>query len=410
MYREDTHLASLSLQVYVYMMQPSHLGVLQIEPTDFCNLKCSMCAPHKEGWEQIHAVPKGVMDMGLYQNIIDGFVRDDVRFDHIIFQWLGDPSLHPELPRMLRIAGERMRGRVNYLRVDTNAIRMPPKRMDALLDAVTHGVPLLAVFTIDAHTPETYEAVKGSDALARVRSNIRHLIRRRRVLRAPLNVQVQFVIQDGNAHEAGDFLRYWVDLLGCQGGEGWHDEVMFKRLSVGGGAEGQAAADRLYEDTVRRFGIKPGTMDGVQVDVWMNRPWQEDDGNQGGREACPGLWLTPVIRHDGTLMMCCADLRGELQLGSLHDHSFATLWNGARATRTRLDHLNGCFEGVCADCGGINWYETTDAMRQQTHERASDLGLLVEDASETEARVDVSCVAPDHVASIPADLRSAASE
>jgi len=276
---------------------------------------------------------------------------------------------------MLRIAGERLQDRVNYLRVDTNAIRLPPKRMDALLDAVIPGVPLLVVFTLDAHTPETYQAVKGADALDRVRANIRHLIRRRRVLGTALNIQVQFVVQDGNAHEAGDFLRYWVDLLGCQGGDEWHDEVMFKRLSVGGGSAGQAAADRLYDDTIRRFGIKAGPMDGVHVDVWTDRPWQEDDGNQGARSACPGLWLTPVIRHDGVLMMCCADLQGELQLGSLQDHSFDTLWNGVRATRTRLDHLDGRFEGVCAGCGGINWYETTDAMRQAARKRASELGL-----------------------------------
>ena len=74
MYREDSYLASLMLGAYVYQMQSKDLGVLQIEPTDICNLRCSMCAPHHEGWEQIHAVPKGIMDMGLYEQIIDGFM------------------------------------------------------------------------------------------------------------------------------------------------------------------------------------------------------------------------------------------------------------------------------------------------------------------------------------------------
>ena len=194
-------------------MQPRHLGVLQIEPTDLCNLTCSMCAPHHEGWEQIHAVPKGVMDMALYRRIMDGLVADDARFDHIIFQWLGDPSLHPELPQMIRIAAAKMAGRVGYLRVDTNAIRLPPKRMDVLMDAACDEVPLLVVFTVDAATPEAYERVKGVDALARVRRNIRHLIRRRRALQTPVNIQLQFVVQDGNAHEAGAFLSYWSDLL-----------------------------------------------------------------------------------------------------------------------------------------------------------------------------------------------------
>ena len=356
-------------------MQPVHDGVLQIEPTDMCNLRCKMCAPHAEGWDQIHAIPKGSMDMVLYESIIDGLVRDDCRFDHIIFQWLGDPSLHPQLPRMLQLAAQKLVGRVGYLRVDTNAIRLPPARMDQLLDAASDEVPLLLVFTIDAHTSETYKVVKGVDALARVRANIRHLVRRRSALNVPVNIQLQFVVQDGNAHEAGDFLGYWSDLLSCQGGSQWHDELMFKRLSVGGGTTGQAAADRLYEDTMARFNIEAGVVGGVHVHVWTARPWQNDDENSGPRTACPGLWLTPVIRHDGQLMMCCADLRGELKLGSLANRGFRELWDGEKATQHRMKHLSGRFEGICGSCGGINWYRLTQKMKTSARERAEVLGI-----------------------------------
>ena len=150
---------------------------------------------------------------------------------------------------------------------------------------------------------------------------------------------------------------------------------MFKRLSVGGGAEGQAAADKLYEETMERFGIRAGQVGGATVVVWESRPWQEDDGHSGERGACPGLWLTPVIRHDGALMMCCADLRGELALGNLAKQGFRALWDGPHATRLRLDHLAGHFDGVCAGCGGINWYELTDEMTQAARARAADLGL-----------------------------------
>jgi len=356
-------------------MQPKHDGVLQIEPTDQCNLRCKMCAPHHEGWAQVHSVPKGIMDMGLYRRIIAGLVADDCRFDHIIFQWLGDPSLHPELPTMLSLAAESLAGRVGYLRVDTNAIRLPPSRMDALLAAVRPGVPLLLVFTLDAHTQKTYEAVKGVDALAKARRNIRHLIRMRKRTGAAVNIQLQFVVQSGNEHEVGDFLDYWSDLLGCQGGDQWHDELMFKRLSVGGGSDGQAEADDLYERTMRRFGIRAGKVGGVHVHVWSKRPWVEDDGHTGDRGACPGLWLTPVIRHDGGLMMCCADLRGELSLGSLATHGFRELWQGPIATRMRMEHLAGQFEGVCAGCGGINWYATTESMEDEARARAVELGV-----------------------------------
>ena len=50
---------------------PSHLGVLQIEPTDHCNLACRMCAPHAERWDDVHGVPKGFLDVELFRRVVD---------------------------------------------------------------------------------------------------------------------------------------------------------------------------------------------------------------------------------------------------------------------------------------------------------------------------------------------------
>jgi len=350
------------------------LGVLQVEPTDHCNLSCRMCAPHFERWETVHGVSKGFLDPLLWGSVVDGMVRDGLSLDHIIFQWLGDPSLHPELHALVGVAVERLRGQVNYLRIDTNGILLTPSRIDQILSVAGHlkedGPPLLVVFTVDAHTPGTYSRVKGRDALSRVRQHLRYFIRQRAVLQRAVNLQIQFVVQAENHEEIGDFYRYWSDLLRCQGGAGWHDEVMFKRLSVGGGAEGQAAADDLYEAAMSRAGVSAGFDGAVHVLTWERRPWQQDDGHQGARSACPGLWMTPVIRHDGQLMMCCADLGGELALGSLRERSFAELWWGNRATEHRRSHLAGRFEGVCAGCGGINWYALTEETIAEAERRA----------------------------------------
>ncbi|MCP4809353.1 MAG: radical SAM protein [Proteobacteria bacterium] len=350
-----------------------HFGVLQIEPTDVCNLSCSMCAPHHDGWEQIHGVPKGRMDLDVYRGIVQGLADEDCRFDHVIFQWLGDPSLHPQLEDMVGLAAEHLGARVGYLRVDTNAIVLTPARMDRLLDLAERWpqVPLLLVFTIDAVTPETYLRVKGQDALLRVRRNVRHLLRRRAQRGVAVNVELQFVLQEGNAHEAGAFIQYWSDFLECQGGSAGHTDIMIKRLSVGAGGPGQLEADELYERTVRSQGIRAEVREHIEVKVWEARPWESTASTDGARQPCPGLWMTPVIRHDGHLMMCCADLGGDLDLGSLEESSFRELWEGPVALQRRVDHIQGRFEGVCADCGGINWYTTTDEVIEDTLRRAA---------------------------------------
>lgn len=361
-------------------------GVLQIEPTDVCNLQCQMCAPHHEQWDTIHGVPKGYLSLSLWKSIVDSFVQNQTQFDHIIFQWLGDPMLHPDIVGLISEAQRRLIGLVSYLRVDTNAILLTPERSAQLADAaLKSGIPLLIVCSIDAHQPNTYLEVKGRDRLQLVRRNVRALLRARQRLGEDcrINIQVQFVVQEGNQHETVAFLKYWQDALRCHGDK-WHDEVMFKRLSVGGGSAGQAAADELYAQAVSERGIVPDESNNPAILTWEQRPWQRDDKHAPQRGACPGLWLTPVIRHDGELQMCCSDMQGGLALGSLASQSFEQLWLGPSADSHRKAHIGGQFEGPCKDCGGINWYslspdrlrETKERIRRRSQEKASLFSLV----------------------------------
>ena len=64
-----------------------------------------------------------------------------------------------------------------------------------------------------------------------------------------------------------------------------------------------------------------------------------------------------------------------MTLGSLAERSFRELWEGPTATAKRLEHLAGEFKGVCEGCGGINWYETTEAMKSRARGRGVELGL-----------------------------------
>ncbi len=349
-------------------------GVLQVEPTDLCNLNCKMCKPHAEKWETIHSIPKGFLDPTLWEKVIGDFKTKNMIWDHIIFQWLGDPLLHPEIDRLIEMTATQIGKQVGYLRLDSNMIALDAKRAIRLLEASKRNeTPILMVASIDAASSEVYHKVKGQGRLKLVQENIRRFIRYRRKIQAPINLQVQFVVQKENAKEVEDFLTYWLDLFTCQGGELWHDEILFKRLSVDGGGKGQAQADRLYQEAVLDIGICEEIRNHVQIHVWEQRPWQADDEHQVKRAACPGLWMTPVIRHDGQLMMCCADLQGEMNLGSLRQQTFLELWNGDKAQQLRRQHLKGNFEGVCQGCGGINWYELPESAQEKVLQKEHSL-------------------------------------
>jgi len=336
-------------------------GVLQVEPTDICNLSCAMCSPQRENPGQVHGVPGGMMSLDGFRQLLDGLLRDDCRFDHVILQWMGDPALHPQLPRMVGMAAARLKGRAGYLRLDTNGLALGPRRAQALLQAWQphSALPLLVVYSLDAISRDTYAQVKGADGLQRALRNIRALAdgRKRLGLSGP-NIQLQLVVQEGNAHEVGRFVRYWQAFLACRGGD-YHDEILLKRLSVAAGGAGQAAANRLYERSLREQGVRAQQGPPVSVVTWERRPWERDDETwEGPRGPCPGPWMTPVLRFDGQLTACCVDLRGQLALGNVGERGFRQLWEGERALELRLAHVRGELGQfpLCQGCGGINWY------------------------------------------------------
>jgi molybdenum cofactor biosynthesis enzyme MoaA len=258
-------------------------GVLQIEPTDFCNLTCPMCHPQQGFRPNLHGdLLKGYMDTALFRRIIDGIERSDVCFDHLIFQWLGDPSLHPELFEMLRYARSKVSDRFDYFRIDTNAILLTPDRTEQLIDAYLEDplVPVLIVFSLDAITRETYRKAKGRDYFDVVMANIHHFLERRGQLdldTITLNAEFQFVLQSMNAHEARDFVDHW-DRTCAEGRNGvGYNDIMVKRVSVGTGGEKQHASDKLYADTIERFDLAPFKKDHIELKIWMERAWEEHD-------------------------------------------------------------------------------------------------------------------------------------
>ncbi len=262
-------------------------GVLQIEPTDFCNLTCPMCHPQQGFRPNLHGdLLKGYMDTALFRQIIDGIAASDVCFDHVIFQWLGDPSLHPELFEMLAYALDHIADRVGYFRIDTNAVLMGPDRIEQLVEAYSRHplTPVLMVFSLDAITRETYRKVKGRDFFDRVMDNIACFLQRRGQLEFDsinLNAEFQFVLQKANHLEVKDFIGFW-DRTCAEGRNGvGYNDIMVKRIAVGTGGTKQHEADRLYADTIRRFGIEPFDAEHIHLKLWMERAWEEHDDPEG---------------------------------------------------------------------------------------------------------------------------------
>ncbi len=248
---------------------------LWVEPTDICNLKCTMCLN-----KDVPAEKKGRMDFGLFKKIIDE--AGDFVYD-IYLHHRGEPLLQPRLIEMIKYA----KAAGLKVKMHSNATLLNPLQAEALVDS---GLDLIS-FSVDGFTAEPYERIRVNADFARTIGNIKDFLRIRQKKKSskPYTVveEIEFPefkalydINDRNRF-AGEFKQ-----LGL-------DEIIFKELYNWGGAlpvPGEGAFPRTYS-------------------------------------RCTFLWYAMVILWDGTVTPCPQDYYGRLPMGNLREKSLRDVWN-----------------------------------------------------------------------------------
>ncbi len=276
---------------------------LSIEPTSRCNLSCVTCPPkHRAG---------GDMEWDLFRSLIDQSAEAGRRL-MITLHKDGEPTLHPDLPRMVRYVKERRAARL--VTFNTNGVALEKALSRELVLAGLDEI-IVSLDTVDA---STYRDLKGTDAFGRVTANVDSLMETRRLLRrSNPTVKVQILANlhalDGTLPE---FLRQW---------KGRVDAVRVDRFTTWGGAVrpdlGKASA------SPRRY-------------------------------PCQYLWYTMAVNRDGAVSRCVYDWQIEDPVGDAAVESLRDIWNGEGMQRLREAHLSGEYPGVCSGC--LNWVETDD--------------------------------------------------
>lgn len=135
----------------------TQLTKLYIEPTNLCNLKCTMCI--RNGWDE----PLGRMNDATFDHILNG-IREFTQPPTIFFGGLGEPLFHPKTIDWIA------RARAEGLKVEliTNGTMLTEKRARALIAA---DLDILWV-SLDGATPESYSDVRLGAQLPKVLNNL----------------------------------------------------------------------------------------------------------------------------------------------------------------------------------------------------------------------------------------------
>jgi hypothetical protein len=273
--------------------------ILNIEPTNACNLNCYVCPRNKSGR------PVGYMDFDLFKKII-GECKTHKRLNMINFHKDGESLLHPRIYEMIRYA--RQARVANVLHMNTNGLPLDKSNARELLLSGIDDVTI----SIDAARDETFKKIKGAALLKKVESNVEGLfsMRRQLALERPF-VRVKIMeFEDTKGREVEEFLDRW---------RGVADDIQVTGVhNWSGGIRDLAVTDEVEK---KRF-------------------------------PCNLLWYALAINWDGRVSTCCIDwdlsaLVGDARLETIHQ-----IWNGRRIKELRKAELcgNHNLAKVCMEC------------------------------------------------------------
>ena len=148
------------------VISPEFPNIMNIEPTNLCNLKCIYCPREKA------LKGNGMMDWKVYTRIIDEITE----YKPLIMLHLfkdGESFLHPKFINMITYAKKKNVAKTIHL--NSNALCWSDRVIDELLDS---GIDDITV-SFDAARASTYKKHKGFDCLDKAERQVINLLKKR---------------------------------------------------------------------------------------------------------------------------------------------------------------------------------------------------------------------------------------
>ncbi len=263
-----------------------------VEITNKCNMNCSFCHGHKR--------PLRSMTEEEFSHIL-GQLTEQTQY--LYYHLMGEPLTHPLLPKFIRMAGEK-----GYKSILTTNGTLLPRRIEELLTVGVHKI------NISLHSFEE----GGDEAHARYVCGLADAAKK--------------------AAEAGTIVvfRLW-----NQGHDGNRNQITLAHLK-----------ERIPGDwSESRRGVR--IRDHIFLE-WGDRfEWPDESAEiKGDKFFCYGLKDQFGILADGTVVPCCLDSEGVINLGNIFHEDIKSILSSDRAQAIVEGFRCGkASEDLCRRCG-----------------------------------------------------------
>ncbi len=268
---------------------------VRIETTNRCNATCIMCPREKM------KRPQGIMDMGLYQRIVDQAVKAGAR--QISLDCFGETFIDPLIFKRAQYA--KSKGMRTH--TITNAALLDKQKTERILK-------LFDVIRISLYgtTKKTYECIHRGLNYEKVKTNVERLFEmRRKIPECQIKIEMYFLLMDENKKEMDDFLKTYepiCDAVAVWKPHNWGNARQYRKLN--------------------------------EKKVSCNRPFSG-----------------PLqVQWDGCVVPCCFDFDNTIILGNLKTQSIQEVLTGEKYNQLRRAHRQGNFAAFpfCDTCDQLN--------------------------------------------------------
>ncbi|EOS56828.1 MULTISPECIES: radical SAM/SPASM domain-containing protein [Paenibacillus] len=277
-----------------------------IETTSICNLACSFCPPTHRQAQFIK---------------VEDFrkILDDIKphTDYIYFHVKGEPLLHPKIDQLLDISHEKG-FKVN---ITTNGTLLPKVRHKLL------GKPALRQMNFSLHSFDGHEGSTDREGYLRnVLSFVREAVAASDLI---VSFRLWNLTQDNETNLQRMRNRETLAIIEEEFNLDYRIE---EKVTPGSGVK---LAERIYLNQDYEFD-------------WPDLRAPEDDG----KGFCHALRNQAGILVDGTVIPCCLDGEGIINLGNVYKTPFSEIVEGERANRLYEGFSRReAVEELCRKCG-----------------------------------------------------------
>ncbi|GED64621.1 radical SAM/SPASM domain-containing protein [Lysinibacillus fusiformis] len=276
-----------------------------IEITSVCNLACSFCPPTERA--------KGLIKVEQFNKILDE-IRPHTKYIYLHVK--GEPLLHPRIDQLLDAA----HAKGFKVNITTNGTLIKKNREKIL------GKPALRQINFSLHSFDGHE---GSENREKYLGDILDFVRESREYKTIISYRLWNLQQDHVSDVAARRNRETLEIL-----------------------ENEYNLDYRIEEKVEPGkGVKIGSNIYLNQDHefrWPSLLEPEDEG----KGFCHALRSQAAILVDGTVVPCCLDGEGIINLVNVHEKSFSEIVDGERANNI-IDGFSRreAVEELCRKCG-----------------------------------------------------------